>query len=55
MGRMRYRDFQSRRVYGPTQSASKRDDLVPNVRGAYQDAAVPAINTVITGASEEVE
>jgi hypothetical protein len=53
MGGMRHSDFQGRRIYCPNHSANERDNSVVHARCPHQDEAIPAINPVIPGASED--
>ena len=55
MGGMRHGDFQRRCIYGPNHGADERDHSVVNACRPHQDAAIPAINTVIPGTSEDFQ
>jgi hypothetical protein len=48
-------DFHGRGVYTANNGTSERDNLASHPRSAYQRMAVPAINAVITRASEDFE
>jgi len=47
-------DFQGRGVDSANNRADERDHGVGNPHCAHQDAAIPAINTIIASASEDV-
>jgi len=51
---MHHGDFQGRGVNSANDRADERDHGVGNPRCAHQDAAIPAINTIIASASEDV-
>jgi hypothetical protein len=55
VGRVRHGDCQGRGVDSANNRADERDNGVCNSYGAYQDATIPAINTVITCASEDFQ
>jgi hypothetical protein len=52
---VRHGDCQGRGVDSANNRADERDNSICNTCGAYQDAAIPAIQTVIASASEDVQ
>jgi len=55
LDRVRYGDFQGRGVDSANNRADERDNGICNACCAYQDAAIPAIKTVIACASEDFQ
>jgi hypothetical protein len=55
LGRVRHGNFQGRSVDSANNRADERGNGVCNSCCAYQDAAIPAINTIIACASEDFQ
>jgi hypothetical protein len=48
-------NFYGRRVYTPNNGANERDNLVAKPCGTYQGVTVPAVDAVVTRATEDFE
>jgi hypothetical protein len=52
---LRYGDIQSRGFYRTNNGADKWYNRISNAGCTHQDMAIPAINAVIAGASEDIQ
>jgi hypothetical protein len=55
LGRVRHGDDHGRGIHSANDSTDEGDNGVGHACSAHQDAAIPAIKTVITGASKDVQ
>jgi hypothetical protein len=55
LGRLRHRDFLGRGVYRANHAADKWHNRIANPGCTHQGVAIPAVNAVITAASEDLQ